>query len=186
MTSLRTTLNRMAIGAILLAGLGASSAFGQTFATTGTTTLNVTVAPEAALAINTASTALTTPGVGLFADYTGTTSFTYKIRTAQTSGAGHIALQITSDFSGSGGPSVGAPPTTGDALKIACTSAKGTVCASATPALVSNPTTVVSFGPDVHSAKDGDAGSVTWTLTNDPAYKTGDYTATATFTISVP
>jgi hypothetical protein len=46
---------------------------------------------------------------------------------------------------------------------------------------------VVTFGADAHStggASASDAGSVTWSLTNDPVYKTGTYTATATFTIS--
>jgi hypothetical protein len=43
---------------------------------------------------------------------------------------------------------------------------------------------VATFQKDAHSTKTGDAGSVNWTLTNDPLYKTGTFSATATFTIS--
>jgi hypothetical protein len=179
-------LRRLALAAFLFGGLGLFSAFGQTFAANGTTTLSVTVGAEAAIAINTASTNFTTPGGGLFADFTGTTNFTYKIRTAQSTGAGHISLQITTDFTGAGGPKVASPPSTGDALTYACTTASGTACTGPVTASTTAPTTVATFAADAHSIKAGDAGSVEWTLTNDPVYKTGTYTATATFTIAIP
>ena len=122
---------------------------------------------------------------GLFADYTGTTNFTYKVRTGHSSGAGTIVLSITSDFNGTGGPKVATPPSAGDALTYTCTvasSASG--CGSAQTASTTAATSVATFGADAHSIKAGDAGSVSWNLTNDPVYKTGSYTATATFTIS--
>ncbi len=111
------------------------------------------------------------------------------MRTTKTGGSGTITVKITTDFSGTGGPSVGTPPTAGDALTYSCTSAaSGTPCTgSANAASTSAATTVVTFGADAHStggASASDAGSVTWSLTNDPVYKTGTYTATATFTIS--
>jgi hypothetical protein len=43
---------------------------------------------------------------------------------------------------------------------------------------------VVTFGADAKSAMAGNSGSVDWTLTNDPQYSTGTFTATVTFTIS--
>jgi hypothetical protein len=46
-------------------------------------------------------------------------------------------------------------------------------------------TTVVTFGADTHSALAGSSGTTVWSLTNDPVYKSGTYTATATYTISV-
>jgi hypothetical protein len=165
---------------ILMAGLGAVSAFGQ-FGATGTTNLSVTVNPEAAILINTATTALTS--AGLFADYTGTTSFTYKIRTTLAGGTGSVVLKITTDFA-AGGPSVAAP-LAGDALTYACTvAAPGTACTGSVTALTTATTSVATFAADAHSAKAGNAGSVAWDLPDDPVYKTGSYTAVATFTIS--
>lgn len=165
---------------ILMAGLGAASAFGQ-FAATGTTNVSVTVSPEAAIQINTATTTLTSAGV--FADYTGTTNLTYKIRTSQTSGSGSIVMKITTDF-GAGGPSVASPPT-GDALTYTCTVASpGTACTGSVTALTTGNTSVATFGAGASSAKAGNTGSVTWDLPDDPAYKAGTYSAIATFTIS--
>jgi len=164
--------------------LSASLAGAATVTATGTTTLSVTVQNEASITITTGSTTLAPTGT-VFNPYTGTTAFTYKIRTTQTSGTGSIVLQVTTDFSGAGGPSVTTPPNTGDALTYTCTTASGTACSSATTASTSAQTTVATFGADAHSVTvAGDAGSVAWSLTNDPKYKTGTYTATATFTIS--
>ncbi len=178
-------LLRLAAAVLLLAAMGAFPAFGQTFAVSGTTTLGVTVGPEAAIAIPVPATTLATTGT-LFADYIGSTGFTYKIRTTQSSGQGHINLKITTDFSGSGGPKVAAPPTAGDALTYTCSSASsGTPCSSAQTASTTADTTVVSFGADAHSTKAGDSGTVSWNLTNDPVYQTGTYSAVATLTISV-
>src|SRR5262245_6328503 len=178
-------LGQSVMAALLLAGFGGVSAFGQTFATTGTTTLSVTIGAEASLAINTSSTTLSTTGT-LFADYAGTTNFTYKVRTGQSSGAGNIVLQITSDFNGTGGPKVASPPSPGDALTYTCAVASSaTGCSSAQTASTTSTSPVATFGADAHSTKGGDSGSVSWTLTNDPVYKTGSYSATATFTISV-
>ena len=169
---------------ILLAGLGALSAFGQTFAGTGTTTVSVTVGAEASLSITTSATALATSG-SLFSNYTGSTDLAYKIRTTQSTGTGSIVLQITSDFNGTGGPKVASPPSPGDALTYNCSVASsGTACSAGQTASTTATTSVATFGADAHSIKAGDTGAVSWTLTNDPAYKTGSYSATATFTIS--
>jgi hypothetical protein len=46
-------------------------------------------------------------------------------------------------------------------------------------------TNVATFGTDAHSSISGNSASVAWSLTNDPTYQTGPYTATVTFTISV-
>src|SRR5205823_4617080 len=151
MKQLRLT-RRLAAAALIL-GAGAVSAFGQTFAANGTTTLSVTVGAEASIAINTASTSLATSG-GLFADYTGTTNFTYKVRTGQSSGTGSIVLQITSDFGGTGGPKVASPPSTGDALTYTCTVASsGTGCGSAQTASTTGTTNVATFGANARSVK---------------------------------
>ncbi|MBZ5542242.1 MAG: hypothetical protein LAO07_01005 [Acidobacteriia bacterium] len=161
--------------------LMASFAYGQS-STTGTTSLTVNVAAAAALQVNTATTSLTQGGI--FSDFTGTTSLTYWVRTTPSSGSGTIVLQVTSDFSPTGGPSVASPPA-GDSLTYTCTlGGVGTACSGSQTALTTGTTNVATFGANARSAKAGDSASVSWTLTNDPQYPTGSYSATATFTIS--
>ena len=148
---------------------------------TGTTTLTLTVGPFASITINTASTPLASAST---APYTGTTSFTYFIRTSQTTGSGAIVLKITTDFSPTQGPSVATPPSAGDALTYTCTATVGTICSGTQTASTTATSNVVAFGADAHSVVAGSTGTVIWALTNDPIYKSGTYTATATFTIS--
>lgn len=177
----------LTIAAILL--LAASSAFAQATAT-GKTNLNLTVANEANISITTANTTLSS-GANPFTDYTGTTNYTFQIRTSS-GGTGSITLLITTDFSAGGGglPSVASPPTAGDKLTFTCTAATGTACSTAQTASMSTAATAVSFGGSAHAggpgsvASNGAAGSVSWDFTNDPAYPVGSYTAVATFTIS--
>ena len=166
---------------------GASHAFGQ-FAATGTSTLSVVVAAESALSVTTGTTNLTeATGAGIFgAPYTGTTNFQYKVRSTTVGGGGSITVKITADFA-AGGPSVATPPT-GDAMTYTCTAAaSATPCTGSVTASTGGATSVATFATNAHSAAgtgSSDAGTVVWTLPNDPVYKTGTYTATATFTIS--
>jgi hypothetical protein len=177
-------MKRLNVLAVLAVLCMSSLSYAQ-FASTGTTTLSVTVGTEAAIRIDTASTALNTSGGNFGNPYTGTTNFTYKVRTTKAGGNGTITLKVTTDFTGAGGPSVTTPPTAGDLLTYTCTAASvGTACPSAVTASTSSATNVVSFGADAKSAIAGDAGSVVWSLTNDPAYATGSYNATVTFTVS--
>lgn len=168
---------------VLLLAAGASAQF----AATGNTTLSVNVGAEGSLRIDTATTTLATTGA-VFNDYTGATSFTYKIRTTTTTGSGTVTMQVTSDFSPAGGPSVASPPTAGDKLAYNCTivtPGSGSNCASSVTASTTSAQTVASFGAGKNSASAGTSGNtINWTLTNDPAYHTGTYSATVTFTIS--
>jgi hypothetical protein len=179
---MKHTMHRFLMGGAV-ALLGTVAAYAQS--ATGTTNLQVTVAHESSISVTTGTTALANGGSTLFANpYTGTTSFTYKVRTTQATGSGSVTVKVTTDF-GAGGPSVTTPPTAGDALSYTCTSASGTACATAQTASTAASTNVVTFGADAHSsAAAGDAGSVSWSLTDDPVYKTGAYTATVTFTIA--
>ncbi len=154
------------------------------FAGTGTTTVSVNVAAEAALQVNTATTTLANVGT-IFNAYTGTTNFSYKVRTTKTGGNGSITLQVTSDFSPANGPSVATPPTGGDAMTYTCTvAAPATACSGSLTSSTSAATNVAAFGANAHSANAGNTGSVAWSLTDDPTYQTGAYSATVTFTIS--
>jgi hypothetical protein len=151
---------------------------------TGTTSVTVAVAAEASLSIN-AATALSTSGTTFSNPFTGATSFTYKIRTTKVGGTGNITLRVTSDFPGPGGPSVLTPPSAGDALTYNCTLvALGTACTGPITSSTSTATNVGTFGADNKSAAAGNAGTINWSLTNDPMYSTGSYSATVTFTIS--
>ena len=174
---------------ILVLALLFTASLAHAQSTTGATTINVTVAAEAALTVTTGTTNLTSTGT-TFNNYTGTTNLTYFIRTTLAGGTGNIVLQITSDFSPTGGPSVGTPPTAGDTLAYTCTVANpgnngtATACSGSVTSSTSAQTSVAAFGADARSLKAGNSASAAWTLTNDAKYKTGSYSATATFTIS--
>ncbi|MGA3326799.1 MAG: hypothetical protein ABSF45_20225 [Terriglobia bacterium] len=175
----------LAVVALLLTAPIARAQLGTT---TGTTTVNVTVAAEAALSVG-ATTNLASVGTN-FSSYTGTTSLTYFIRTTLAGGSGFIKLEVTTDFAPAGGPSVGTPPTAGDALNYTCTVANpgnngaAIPCGSPTTSSTTAQTSVATFGTDNRSLIGGNSASVAWTLTNDPKYKTGAYSAVVTFTIS--
>ncbi|MGO4882523.1 MAG: hypothetical protein ACLP59_17070 [Bryobacteraceae bacterium] len=164
-------------GLLALAGLAQAQS-------TGTTTLSVVVGPEAALTVTNGTTSLATTSTTFGNPFTGTTTLTYFIRTTKTSGSGTLTLKITTDFAGAGGPSVGTPPSSGDLLTYTCTvSTPGTACTGSQTASISAATAFGTWGPGANSVKAGNSASVAWSLTDDPAYATGTYTATATFTI---
>jgi len=171
----------LTLAAVIL--LATSMAYAQLGTTSPTNILSVAVAAEGALTISgTGTTNLTE--AGNFANYQGTTSMTYFIRTTETGGSGSITAKITADFSPTGGPSVATPPT-GDSLTYGCTvAAPGTACTGPITALTTGTTTVATFSAAAHTTAAGKAASVAWTLTNDPGYKVNTYTATVTFTIN--
>ncbi len=126
------------------------------FAGTGTTTVSVTVGAEAALQVTTSTTTLTATG-SIFNDYTGTTNLTYKIRTAS-GGNGTITAKVTADFSPTGGPSVGTPPTSGDKLAYTCTvSTPGTACTGSQTSSTASDSPVATFGAGAHSTAAGNS-----------------------------
>ena len=145
---------------------------------TGTTTLSVTVAAAAQITVTTSNTSLTSSGT-VFQPYTGTTTFSYKVRTSSSGGSGSITVQITSEFS----PATG--PETDDDLSFTCGgSGAGTKCSGSQDASTSTAKNAITFGADAHSANSGDTGTLSWSLQNQPQYETGSYSATATITIS--
>ncbi|MGA3334112.1 MAG: hypothetical protein ABSC62_08110 [Terracidiphilus sp.] len=174
----------MVVSTVLLA---ASVCYAQPSANTATANLAVTVGNEAAIAV-VSSSALTSTGT-TFADYTSITDLTYWVRTTV---SGTITVEITTDFSTGGpggGPSVKTPPTSGDALTYTCSvqapvTGLATACSTAQTASTSSATMVVNFGATTQSLKAGDDAKTMWTLTNDPSYAAGSYTAVATYTIS--
>jgi len=171
----------LTLALVLLALAGTARA---QFATTGTGSVAVNVSAEASIHIDTASVTLASTGTN-FADYVGSTNFTYKVRTGATAGTAGITLQVTSDFNGANGPSVAASGVTGDTLSYTCAvTAPANSCSGSQIASTTAATPVGTFGANVRSAKAGNTGSVSWTLVNDPAYAVGTYTAVVTYTIS--
>jgi len=157
----------------------------QAQSNTGTTSLSVVVGAEAALTVNTATTNLTTSSTTFGNPFAGTTSLTYFIRTSKTTGTGTLTLKISTDFSPAGGPLVATAPSAGDALTYTCTvTAPGTACTGTQTASTTLATPLGTWGAAASSVKAGNSASVPWSLTDDPAYAAGTYTATATFTIS--
>jgi hypothetical protein len=171
----------LAAAVILMSPLGHAQGLGTT---TVTNQVSVTVASEAALTIGASATTLLSSGSN-FSDYTGATPFNYFIRTTNVGGTGFIKLQVTTDFAPTGGPSVGSAPTPTDTLSYMCTvSGPGTPCSGSLTSSISAQTSVATFGANAHSTKAGNSASVNWTLSNDPLYVTGSYTAVVTYTIS--
>ena len=166
----------------LFGAMISATAFAQTFGPTGTTNLNVNVAAEAAIRVDTANTNLTS--AGSFANYTGTTSWSYKIRTSSAGTGGAVVVKISTDFAPAGGPAVASGNLTYTCGVTAPNFGTGTACAGSVTA-ASTDTNVATFGTSTRSASVGTQNNaVNWTLVNDPVYATGSYTAVATFTIS--
>jgi len=175
--------------ALLLAASSALAQLGQ--APPYTTTLTITIGPEIAFSVDSGTTLTST---GRFADFLGSTNFTYYIRTTVTGGGGSINLYVSSDFgSCSGtGPCVAAPKDS-ETLKYSCSvnnpgnHGTATGCTASTPAAVgsANATPVVSsFSTDARSLKAGNTGVISWDLSNSPMFQTGSPQATVTYVIS--
>jgi hypothetical protein len=166
---------------LILASLPLRSGFGDTGSTTQT--LNAALSPIAKLT-SPGSVALTR-GSTAFTTYQGTVPLTFRVRTTPT-GAGSITMQVTSDFSPAGGPSAAA-----NGLTYACAASFGTPCSANQTASTSVQTPVLTLpasactgGGGACSGSDPNTVTVTFSLTDDPQYATGSYSAQVTFTIS--
>jgi hypothetical protein len=128
----------------------------------------------------------------VFDSYTGTLTMQYRARTSS-SGSGTITVKATTDFPcASGGPCIATPPTAGDALGYTCSGATlGANCSGTQTVSTTASTNVVTIpaaactgaGSPCNNASPNTV-SVGFTLTDDPKYKTGNYSATLTWTIS--
>ena len=133
-------------------------------------------APEASITVT--SNPTLSKGGTEFEDYTGSTTFTYLVRTTETGGSGSVTALVTSAFD------IGSNITTGDLSHTASTTGVGSANADSTTASESAATNIITFGADAHSDDAGDEGTISWTLADRPEYVTGSYSATVTLTIS--
>ena len=166
--------------------LGALIAAFPAAAGTGTAgqTLTATISPVGALTAP--ATAVLTTSSTTFQPFTVTVPVNYQIRTTP-AGSGAITLQVTGDFTPSGGPSAA----TG-ALSYLCSGVNlGTPCSGTQTASTTSQTPVLSVpasactgGGGSCSAQNPNSMNISFKPTNNPAYPTGSYSARVTFTIS--
>jgi hypothetical protein len=173
---MKNTLKTLTLA--LAAGLLASSSLFAQFNPTGTTTLSVNVIAESAIRIDTVGNTVLTNGASTSfgGAFVGTTNFTFKLRTLKALGTGTITVQA-------GGPLTSGLDTIAANL-VTYTSTAGVGTPQSGTLSTGPATNLTTFGANIHSATAGTTGSVTWTLPDDPAYVTGTYTSTVTFTIS--
>ncbi len=149
-----------------------------------TQSLNATINP--AWTLTAPATASLTHGQNAFQPFQATVSVNYQVRTTPT-GSGRITLQVTRDFSPSGGPSVSAGALSytcaGASLGAPCSGSQTASTTSQTPVLTL-PASACTGGGGACSGQDPNSVSLTFVLTDDPGYSTGTYSANVTFTIS--
>jgi hypothetical protein len=110
----------------------------------------------------------------------------YAVRTSPV-GGGQITLEVSNDFSPTGGPSVSSGALTytcaGASLGTPCSGTQTASTTAQTP-VVTLPASACTGGGGACSGQDPNSVNLTFTLTDDPGYSTGSYSASVTFTIS--
>lgn len=158
---------------------------------TTTQTLQATTVPLGGLFTLTSSLTLARTGA-TFNGLIGTMTLSYRARTSQGTGQGTITVKAGTDFMPAGGPSIAHPPSAGDKFTYTCSGVTlGTPCSGTQTVSTTAATNVVSIGASACtgggapcSTANPNTVNVTFSLTNDPKYKTGSYSATLTWTIS--
>ncbi|OFV99109.1 MAG: hypothetical protein A3F68_07990 [Acidobacteria bacterium RIFCSPLOWO2_12_FULL_54_10] len=123
----------------------------------------------------------------VFSPYVGSLNLRYRIRSTPSGTGGNITVQATGDFSPSGGPSISNGP-----LTYTCSAVSlGTPCSGVNSVSLSSQTNVATIPPAACtgggapcSAVDPNSLTIDFSLENDPSFKTGNYSAVVTFTIS--
>lgn len=119
-----------------------------------------------------------------FGNLAGSVTLSYWARTSD-GGGGSVTVQADSDFSPSGGPSVGSVNYTcsGATLGAACSGSQALTTSTQT-SLVSLPSSACTGGGGTCSTQDPNTVQMTFSAPNRPHYRTGTYSAQITFTIS--
>lgn len=161
--------------------LGAALSSAQTL--TSTQSLGLSLASSAT--ILTVTPSLTLLSSGTFISFGGSTIVTTEVRTVA-SNTGQLVLQVSSDFSPATGPLVSAGKVT-----YQCSASYGTPCSGQIQASVSSQTLVTSYstgsctgGGGSCSSSDPNTNTITFTVADNPTYRTGLYSAGITITIS--
>ena len=145
---------------------------------------NLTINPAWALYAPVAATL--THGQTAFQPFQSSIAVSYEVRTTPF-GSGKITLQVTTDFSPRGGPSVANGVLTytcgGASLGAPCSGTQTATLSVQTP-VVTLPASACTGGGGACSGSDPNSVNVTFFLSDDPAYSTGMYSADITFIIS--
>jgi len=151
---------------------------------TGTQTLAVNLGAIGDVAVVQSSVRLVHTG-SIFASFTASITVQYQIRTTISTGSGFLTAQAAGNFSPSNGPSIG----NGD-LTYTCSGATlGTGCSGNQTVSTSSQTSVVTVGSGACTGA-GCAGAnpnsvtVNMILADSPVFKTANYSASLTFSIS--
>ncbi|MGD0362184.1 MAG: hypothetical protein ABSC93_15020 [Bryobacteraceae bacterium] len=151
---------------------------------TGSQSLTATIGPVGSVAAP-ASASLITDST-TFQPFKGSLTLSYKARTSPV-GGGAITLNVSSDFSPSGGPSAAAGTLSytcgGATLGTACSGSQTASTTVQTPVLTL-PASACTGGGGACSGQNPNSVNLSFTLTDSPAYATGSYSAKITFTIS--
>jgi hypothetical protein len=152
---------------------------------TATQTLSAQVNAIGKLSVPAAST-VTSAGT-TFAGYTGSLTVSYKARTTAATGSGSLTVTASADFSPAGGPSIASGQ-----LTYTCSAATlGAACVGTQTASTASQTNIATIGSGACTGGGGSCSTVnpntvlaSLSLSNNPTYKTGTYSATLIFTIS--
>jgi hypothetical protein len=152
---------------------------------TATQTLSAQVNAIGKLSVPAAST-VTSAGT-TFAGYTGSLTVSYKARTTAATGSGSLTVTASADFSPAGGPSIASGQ-----LTYTCSAATlGAACVGTQTASTASQTNIATIGSSACTGGGGSCSTVnpntvlaSLSLSNNPTYKTGTYSATLIFTIS--
>lgn len=150
---------------------------------TATQTLSANLGAQAKLAVVQPSVTLLHTGT-TFADFTGSVTVQYKVRT-KASGSSTLIVKAATDFSPANGPSIANAD-----LTYTCSGATlGSACSGSLSVQTTSQTNVVTVGAGTCTGS-GCAGSnpnsvsISLTLVDSPTFKTGNYTTSLTFSIS--
>ena len=154
---------------------------------TGTATQTLSAQINAVGELSVPSTLNVSNSGNIFSAFTGNLTISYRARTTASTGSGSLTIEATADFSPTGGPSIA-----GGQLTYTCSSATlGSACSGTQTGSTSSQTSVVTMGAGLCTGGGGSCSSVnpnttqtSFTLADNPAFKTGTYSATLTFTIS--
>jgi len=172
----------------LLVALFGMAALGPSSGATGSATQGLTAVIYPAAKLSVPASVGMTAASGKFSSFQASLPISYRVRSTAM-GGGNIAVQVTSDFSPTGGPSAGAGA---GALMYSCASASlGTPCAGTQVAAPNSQTPVLAIpagactgGGGACSPLDPNSVTINFTLSDDPGYATGSYSAQLTFVIS--
>jgi hypothetical protein len=156
-------------------------------AATGTATQTLSANINAIAKLSVPGTVTFTHAGTTFVGYTGNLTVSYRARTTASTGSGSVTVKATADFNPAGGPSIASGQ-----LTYTCSSANlGAACSTTQTTSTASQTNVLTLGASACTGGGGACSSVnpntvqtSFTLTNNPAFQTGSYTATLTFTAS--